>query len=135
MNPFKTLADPILAAYESLLPEDLDFAPPPKLDVGDVALRTFVAAKKVNMKPPQFAADIAKHVDFGPTVVSVTPAGPYLNFKLKRGPIAREIVREILSEGDAFGSGASGTGKTLLIEHTSINPNASPHVGRARNAM
>jgi len=135
LNPFKTLADPILAAYENLLPGDLDFAPPPKLDVGDVALRTFVAAKKVNMKPPEFAADIAKHVDFGPTVVSVTPAGPYLNFKLKRGVIGREIVREILSEGDAFGSDASGTGKTLLIEHTSINPNASPHVGRARNAM
>ncbi|MDF2675209.1 MAG: argS [Clostridiales bacterium] len=29
----------------------------------------------------------------------------------------------------------SGCGKKALIEHTSINPNASPHVGRARNAL
>ncbi|MCH8205014.1 MAG: arginine--tRNA ligase [Candidatus Hydrogenedentes bacterium] len=135
MNPFKTLTDPILAAYENLLPEDLDFGPPPKLEVGDVALRTFVAARKVKMKPPQLAADIADRVHFGPSVISATPAGPYLNFKLKRGVIAREILRAILNEGDRFGSDGSGTGKTILIEHTSINPNASPHVGRARNAM
>ena len=29
----------------------------------------------------------------------------------------------------------SGRGKRALVEHTSINPNASPHVGRARNAL
>src|SRR3989344_8116011 len=28
-----------------------------------------------------------------------------------------------------------GKGKKFIIEHTSINPNASPHVGRARNAI
>ena len=135
MNPFKSLADPILAAYTDLNPEDLDFAPSPKLDVGDVALRTFIAAKKVNMKPPQFAADVAEKVDFGSAVVSVTPAGPYLNFKLNRGSIVGEIVSSVLTEGEHFGSGDSGVGTKLLIEHTSINPNASPHVGRARNAM
>ena len=34
-------------------------------------------------------------------------------------------------------SGIFGLGKNkkILIEHTSINPNASPHVGRARNAL
>ena len=28
----------------------------------------------------------------------------------------------------------TGGGKKALIEHTSINPNAPPHLGRARNA-
>ncbi|MDK1021456.1 MAG: arginine--tRNA ligase [Candidatus Hydrogenedentes bacterium] len=135
MNPYKTLAEPILAAYHGLAPEDLDFGPPPKLEVGDVALRTFVAAKKANMKPADFAADISVRVDFGSRVISVTPAGPYLNFRLNRGVFAREMLSAILSEREHFGSGGSGAGKTLLIEHTSINPNASPHVGRARNAM
>lgn len=135
MNPFKSLAGPILGAYPVLAEPDLDFAPPPKLDVGDVALRTFTAAKKLGVPPPKFAAEVAAKVQFGEVVTSVTPAGPYLNFKLQRGPIAREIVKAILHEGTRFGSGGSGRGHKLLIEHTSINPNASPHVGRARNAM
>lgn len=135
MNPFKTLAEPILAAYEDLEEDDLDFGPSPKLEVGDVALRTFVAAKKLNLKPPQFAAAIAEQVNFGDSVVTATPAGPYLNFRLNRSAFAKEIVGAVLREGAHFGSNDIGAGRKLLIEHTSINPNASPHVGRARNAM
>lgn len=135
MNPYQSLADPILAHFGDLDANDLDFAPSPKLEVGDVALRTFVAAKKLNMKPPEFAAAVATDVDFGPNVISATPAGPYLNFRLNRAPIAGSVVGAILKEGPRFGSAGSGIGKRVLIEHTSINPNASPHVGRARNAM
>ena len=135
MNPFKPLLDPILAAYPELSEADLEFGPPPKLEVGDVALKTFVAAKKLRMPPPKFAADVAQKVDFGGAITEAAPAGPYLNFRLKRGAFVGEIVSAILREGAQFGSGGTGAGHKLLIEHTSINPNASPHVGRARNAM
>jgi len=135
MKPFASIAAPILQAFPELTAADLDFAPSPKLDVGDVALRTFLAAKKLKMAPPQFAAAVAKDVKFDGGVVSATPAGPYLNFKLDRTTFARAMVGDILREGARFGSNAMGAGQRLLIEHTSINPNASPHVGRARNAM
>ncbi|HOH29221.1 MAG TPA: arginine--tRNA ligase, partial [Candidatus Hydrogenedentes bacterium] len=45
------------------------------------------------------------------------------------------MLRDILLAGDCWGAGGSGRGKRVLIEHTSINPNASPHVGRGRCAM
>lgn len=135
MNPFSALVEPILALYPDLDASDLGFGASPKLDVGDVALRTFLAAKKLKMPPPQLAQAIVDTVEFGDDVRSVVATGPYVNFKLNRGPIARSIVSTVLDEGDAFGSPHSGKGQSLLIEHTSINPNASPHVGRARNAM
>jgi arginyl-tRNA synthetase len=135
MKPFDSIAAPILAAYPALEAADLDFAPSPKLDVGDVALRTFLAAKKLKMAPPAFAAAVAKDVRFDGGVISATPAGPYLNFRLDRSAFARGMVAGMLREGAKFGSNAMGAGQKLLIEHTSINPNASPHVGRARNAM
>ena len=135
MNPFSSLAECILAEFSELSLDDLDFAPSPNLEVGDVALRTFLAAKKLKMPPPKFAQEVADRVDFGDDVVETNVAGPYLNLKLNRGVIARSVVRTILEEQDAFGSAHSGREQTLLIEHTSINPNASPHVGRARNAM
>lgn len=135
MNPFETLARPILGHYSELVPEDLAFAPAPKLEVGDVALRTFAAAKKLGISPVQFAQTVARNVRFGSEVLAATAAGPYVNFKLERSAFAGPIVAAILEQGDRYGSNGSGSGKKMLIEHTSINPNASPHVGRSRNAM
>lgn len=135
MDPFQSLADPILDAFSELNSEDLTFAPPPKLDMGDLALRTFEAARKLNLPPPQLAARIAKEVPFGLDVAEAFAAGPYVNFRLNRDTFGRRIVGDILAAGPEYGSNGTGAGSRALVEHTSINPNASPHVGRARNAM
>ncbi|MCC6797761.1 MAG: arginine--tRNA ligase [Candidatus Hydrogenedentes bacterium] len=135
MHTYESLAAPILAAFPELTAADLVFAPAPKVEIADVALRTFEPAKKLGMAPPQLATKIRDGVTFGPDVTAVSLAGPYVNFKLDRGAFGRGIVARILSEHKQYGSNRSGAGKRALVEHTSINPNASPHVGRARNAM
>lgn len=135
MHAYEPLAAPILAAYPELSASDLVFAPAPKVEIGDVALRTFEPAKKLGVPPPQLAARIKEQVRFGPDVLAVNLAGPYVNFKLDRSVFGRIIAARILAEGNRYGSNGSGAGKRALVEHTSINPNASPHVGRARNAM
>ena len=135
MHTYDSLAAPILAAFPELTASDLVFAPAPKVDIADVALRTFEPAKKLGIAPPQLAAKIRDNVTFGPDVTAVTLAGPYVNFKLDRGAFGRGIVAKVLGENKQYGSNMSGAGKRALVEHTSINPNASPHVGRARNAM
>lgn len=135
MNLYESLAEPITKAFPEIEAGDLAFAPPPKLEMGDVAMRTFEAARKLNMPPPQFAGKIVSEIDFGPAVAEVNAAGPYVNFKLDRSAFSRRIVHAVLTRESKFGSTGSGAGLRALIEHTSINPNASPHVGRARNAM
>jgi arginyl-tRNA synthetase len=135
VNPFEPLITPILEAFPELDPGDITFGPPPRLDLGDVAIPMFPAARKLKAAPPKLAAEAAAKVRFGPAVSSATASGPYLNLKLDRALFARAIVAEILRAGNEFGSNGSGRGQRALIEHTSINPNASPHVGRARNAM
>lgn len=135
VNPYKSIADAILAAFPELTAADLPFVPAPKLELGDVALRMFEAARKLKMAPPQLAARMASEVSFGPEVRGASVVGPYLNFRLDRGLLAAGIVGGILQEGARFGSTNSGAGRRLLLEHTSINPNASPHLGRSRNAM
>jgi len=135
MDIFGTLARPIADAFDGIEVIDLPFVAPPSLELGDVALRTFEAARKLKVPPAQLAARIAQDVAFGPEVVGVSTAGPYVNFRLDRTRFARRVVAGILDEGKHFGSNDSGVGKRVLVEHTSINPNASPHLGRARNAM
>ena len=40
-----------------------------------------------------------------------------------------------IKEKGKYGSSNMGKGKKALVEHTSVNPNAEPHLGRARNAL
>jgi len=135
MNLFESLAECICSAFPELSRADLAFVPAPNLALGDVALRTFEAARKLKTAPPQLAVRIAKDVAFGSEVKAVTTTGPYVNFRLNRGIMARRVVASVLAEGQRFGSSGMGAGRRVLIEHTSINPNASPHLGRGRCAM
>lgn len=135
MNPYDFLEKPILERYAALKPEHLQFGPSPNLEQGDIALRTFIAAKLLKMPPPKLASEIAESIAFSEDVIEATAAGPYVNFKIRRSAVAEHVIPEVLSNVDSYGTTGSGTGRKLLIEHTSINPNASPHVGRARNAM
>ena len=135
MNPFAPILDAIRAAYPVLEASDLSITTPPKLDLGDVAVPMFLAAKKLGTPPPKLAAEIAADVDLGPAVASAAAAGPYLNLKLDRAALGSQILAQIFSQADRYGSTGAGKGQTALLEHTSINPNASPHVGRARCAM
>lgn len=135
METFKPLAEALAALYPELEPGDFSFADPPKVELGDVAVPFFMAAKKLKTAPPKLAAEAAERADFGGRVLQATATGPYLNLKLDRAAFAGDIVSAVLGEGASYGSNRSGAGKTALIEHTSINPNASPHVGRARNAL
>ncbi|HPJ97843.1 MAG TPA: arginine--tRNA ligase [Candidatus Hydrogenedentes bacterium] len=135
MDLFNSIAESITKAFPEIERADLAFAPTPRPDLGDVALRIFDAARRLQCPPPQLAARIAGEVLFGPEVVEASPAGPYVNFKLNRELYARRIVASVLDAGDSFGTNRTGAGQRVLIEHTSINPNASPHVGRARNAL
>ena len=54
---------------------------------------------------------------------------------IKKDLYAQSVIEEIETKQDKYGSENVGDGKKALIEHTSINPNASPHIGRARNAL
>lgn len=134
MDPFKAIATALgnaLGADPSLFTP----AAPPNLAMGDIAVPLFQAAKALGAPPPKLAADVAAKADFGGLVTEVKPAGPYLNLRVDRAKLAGSLLKAVREGGQAYGSNHSGGGKRVLIEHTSINPNASPHVGRARNAL
>jgi arginyl-tRNA synthetase len=135
MHPYASLAQSIVREFPELAAIALPFVPPPKLELGDISLRTFEAARTLGVSPAELAGRVSRDVKFGPEVLGVSTAGPYVNFRLDRSAVGRGIVAGILETGEHFGSNGSGSGRRALVEHTSINPNASPHVGRARNAM
>jgi arginyl-tRNA synthetase len=111
------------------------FTEPPTPDAGDLALPCFALAKTIGREPRVVAAEIAdslRKLDF---IERLEPVNGYLNIHLNKRHLAEAVLEAIATQGRLYGASGSGAGKTALIEHSSINPNASPHVGRARNAL
>ena len=111
---------------------------PPDSAMGDYSVPCFRLAKAAGIAPVVLAqqlGDALRERDLASLGIDrVEVRGPYLNLFLARGDRAARVIDAVLSAGDRYGRGATGTGKRALVEHTSINPNASPHLGRARNA-
>ena len=109
---------------------------PPSADLGDYAFPCFILGKEMKKSPVDIAAELAMKIKPGKEhkdISGIKAAGPYLNFFLDKKILAEEVVNRILKEKEKFGS--CGKKGRVLIEHTSVNPNASPHVGRARNSI
>lgn len=129
----KELADSI-AQNVGVEAEKVEINLPPKnVTSADYSVPLFRLAKEAGKNPAQLAQEIIDGWQKPEIVDSAEFQGGFLNIKLDREVAAQQLM-EYFADGDALRH-ISMAGKKIVIEHTSINPNASPHVGRARNAM
>ena len=133
MDEFKEAIIKFLKKETNL--ENIELEVPPNAEMGDYAFPCFMLAKELKKSPNEIALDLSRK--FKPTdlIKEARVIGPYLNFFVDKNRAAEETIKQALKQKDKYGSSQIGRGKKILVEHTSINPNASPHVGRARNAL
>ncbi len=116
------------AAYES-----------PKVAAhGDLATTAAMQLAKPLKQPPrqvaeQLCAALRATAAYQQWVDAVEIAGPgFINIRLK--PAAKQqVVREILTQGERFGSRAAN-GQRMMVEFVSANPTGPLHVGHGRQA-
>lgn len=115
---------------------NVDVVRPPKEEMGDFAVPCFTINIDNIKNPHEKANFIKEKLSVNKNIIAdVQVIGPYLNFTINRDFLATETLNAIKDAGEHYGSSNIGKGKDLLIEHTSINPNASPHIGRSRNSI
>ena len=116
--------------------ELIEISVPPKEGMGDYCLPCF-KIKVDNLNNPNEKANyILEHLTFDNNIIIYAfVVGPYLNFNINKESLGKIVLEKIENLSDKYGSTNEGIGKSLLIEHTSINPNASPHIGRSRNSI
>lgn len=116
--------------------ELIEISVPPKEGMGDYCLPCF-KIKVDNLNNPNEKANyILEHLTFDNNIIiDAFVVGPYLNFNINKESLGKIVLEKIENLSDKYGSTNEGIGKSLLIEHTSINPNASPHIGRSRNSI
>jgi arginyl-tRNA synthetase len=106
----------------------------PPENMGDFAFPCFLPAKQLKRSPAEIAKSIAASVTPGDAFGLVEAKGPYVNFHINRAALVRGTVESILERREEYGN-SEPTGKKILLEHTSANPNGPLHVGRARNPI
>ena len=114
------------------------FESPKQAALGDLASTAAMQlAKPLKLNPRQLAENLRTELLLMPAFVrwvdAIDIAGPgFINIRLK--PAAKQqIVREVLSQAQRFGSQAA-TEKRLLVEFVSANPTGPLHVGHGRQA-
>lgn len=111
----------------------IDVQTPSNVDFGDFSIPCFAFAKIFKKSPNEIALRLVD--EFSLQSIDHTEAiNGYFNIFLSKNYLFAKTLDKINSIDD-YGSSHSGKGKSVFIEHTSINPNASPHIGRARNAL
>ena len=119
-----------------ILGHDVVIEVPPKDGMGDYSIQC-AAYRTEELRSPIDVANKIKDnfVDAKGYFVDIKVMGPYVNFYVDYDKLSSCVINNVLSLGDKYGSLNQGKGEALLIEHTSINPNAEPHIGRCRNSL
>jgi len=112
----------------------MEFLETPANERGDVSLPCFRFSKEMHLAPNAIAERFAEGLS-DPNIVKIESVGGFLNFTFTPEFVAKQMMDNLVISQEQISATSGMKGKTVLIEHTSINPNASPHIGRARNAL
>ncbi len=112
----------------------LEFLEMPANDHGDVSLPCFKFSKEMHLSPVAIAEQFKDGLS-DPNIAKIESVGGFLNFTFAPEFVAKQMLDNLVYTQEQISATSGMAGKTVLIEHTSINPNASPHIGRARNAL
>lgn len=118
-----------LAEQVPLEPSQIDdlLEVPPDPQMGDYALPCFTLAAELHKSPVDIASEIAQNFEPTEDLSEIRAAGPYLNFSVDRGRMARRLLDSIHSLGADFGRSDEGAGRTVVIDYSS--PNIAKHLG------
>lgn len=139
---FKSILDEIQNNLHKVL-DDLGISnvsfsvEPAKPGFGDVSSNvSFLLAKQLKKNPKDIAEMLSeKYQSCTSTLVLKSDPHPsgYLNFFADW----KQLTQLILSESylDTFGDVDIGNGSSIVVEHTSVNPNKALHIGHIRNII
>ena len=112
---------------------------PPNLEFGELAASVcFELAKHAKKKPRTIADEIVQAIDVSgfPLIESVQAAGAgYINFHVNSEMFSRLTLESARVLDADYGYVKTSEPKTILLEHTSVNPVHPIHIGQARNPM
>ena len=106
----------------------------PRPDFGDLSTRVaFLLAKEVGRPPQAIAQELAAALKDHPEFSQVQAVGGFLNLRFTPATL-HQVLRGVLEQGEVYGRGDLGRGRSLQVEFVSSNPTGPLTVGHGRQA-
>lgn len=102
---------------------------PPDLEKGDLTLPCFKLAKVLRKSPVVIANELKSVFEGDVNFSAVESVNGYLNFKFNRASFATQVLADVLSGKEKYGSSDMGKGKTICIDYSSVNIAKPFHIG------
>jgi len=101
---------------------------PPRQEMGDYAFPCFQLAKTLRKAPNFIAGELKDKLSIH-EIDRIDVMGPYVNFFLNKSVYLKDVVDEVLREGENYGKSDVGENRTVIVEFSSPNIAKPFHVG------
>lgn len=109
--------------------------------MGRFALPVFRFLRHLKQKPPEVTQKVATALNTilgngsGKSLISVEPAGGYLNARIDSAGLAAETLGLVLALGEEYGGSRIGQGQTQIVEYSSPNIAKPFGIGHLRTTV
>lgn len=117
-------------------PPFLETPPDPKM--GDFAFPTFKLAKTLRKAPPQITKELSEKLNAVAALtakVTVSAAGPYVNFTIKKETLLSDVLSSLLLSADKLGETTRQGAPSVVLEFSSPNVAKAFNIYHLRGTM